>query len=933
MPYQKRDQVGRGNGVDSWSRERAGVGAGAPGKQTLVERLPAQVLARAQSHGGDPASGGADADMPPSGDREFAEQLGSFEEIVASAPGQVVPEDVRMRFEAAHRVELAAVRAHATPAIGDHGLRGLSRGTQIALADLSDRDALEHELGHVVDTLRAGGAPPNTTLDGMPLADDPTREARADELAAAAKSPPPPGHAPGKLLLAELASGRARQPCGETGGAPMPKLTNRADLKCMGGTFDWASHKTKVEEIPGGGYKAEGRGAVLSSATELVHESETEHGQLKYLFLEIPPQYVDDSRPQLGQPSPHFRDHNGAYVLPSALLGLRLPGNLLYLPPAALTTLTEIQRDMIDLAKKGPGRLRVDTEFAPDGLASGVSLTYEALDPNDKSVSVYTIKWEPKLPTDSGKWAAEPAPPVNQGGVKPETAEWKTQITWKSAHVSGDGVHVVADPLGPDHPLGSTPSDKTAKERVNKLHTAAGSKEPYIAGHLLNDHLGGPGDLSANLAPIPKTANAQMSKSIEQPAKEIVNQQRGWIRYEVKVTHNNDNGLDYPKEIEANMGVYDATKTLRNQTTSKIEISQPSSYKTVKCPLVTNGKLGGTALLTSPKMLDEVILDHETDLRPFLKGSTELFDLITGLELNPSIGDPKFVEAWCKIQEDLHKLETKILPELNILSTVTEALGVWTSDPFARQYLAIKTVKQLKQSMEYALLESESFAKNATGYLAKATAAVKKISLSDMFRDQRLLQLAQVLIKETPDDRSLLQVVQAQQAQRLPLRFDQLQKARNSGANTMELEKFRTDYKKQPQPTHIDYSLSPGRFYEDFDTSVEDVMKTAMYGAKFESVRGPKVIEKLRELAFTGEATILATLLKDPLLGPSKRIQAMVGQLLAFMTRSWPEPADMARELKNFFYYNEVPWQDSLAILGTQEPQVALQLYKMLGIT
>jgi hypothetical protein len=939
MSYQERGlggrQFGRSNGVGPRSDEHAGMGVGTPGKRTLTEQLPAPRTQ--QPYGGVPASAGAAVDVPPPEGSMLVEQLGSFEEIVASAPGQAVPGDVRTRFEAAHRVDLSAVRVHVTSALGDHDIRGLSRGSQIALADLGDRDALEHELGHVVDALGAGGAPPNATLDGMPLADDAAREARADELAAKAKAPPPPGHAPGKLALAELAPGQVRQPRSDVGGAPMPKLTNRANITRTG-NFSWAPHKTRATPVFGGGYGAEGLGAVLSSTTKLAHQATTLHGQLETLKLEIPPQYVDDSRPPLGDPPMHYAGHRGAYVLPSALLGLALPNNLLYLPPAALGELANIQRDMIDLAKKGPGRLQVTTTFGLDHLANGVTLAYEALD-RSTAATVFTITWAPPLPADRLQWGAAPVLPATHTGTAPTTAEWKTQIRWAQEHSpSGDGVHVIADKLGPDHPLGSAPSDPTAAKRVDTLFAAAGRSEPYIAGHLLNDHLGGPGNLSANLAPIPKTANSQMSESIEKPAKKIVNEQRGWIRYEVRVTHKNDKGLDYPAQIDADMGVYDATGTLQNQTSSKIAISRPSSYANGKQRRpVAQGQLGGAALQDSPQMLDEVVLSHENDLRPFLRDSAGLFELVIGSELNANIQNPEFAEAWRKVQEHLHEIEAIMLPDLNILSTVTEALVVWERDPIAQQYLTTKSVSQLKQSVKKALLAGEIFAQNAMGYLTKANVVVKKeISPSDLFRDQRLLELARELIREAPDDRTLLQLVQARQAQTLPLHHDQLRKARESGNVAMETEEsnFRDVYKQQAQPTHTDYPRSPGAFFEEFETSVHDVTRTAMYGATFESVRGPKAIKKLHELALAGETSTLFALLADPLLGSSKRIQAMVGQLRRFMIdRIWTESVNMPLELEKYFAANEVLWLDSLEMLGMKEPKVALRLYTLLGIT
>lgn len=882
----------------------AQAGVGAVGKRTLVETLH--------------------SDAAP---------LGSFDEIVARSPGRALPSDLRTLFQAAHRVDLSPVRVHTVPMVADHGIRGLSGGDQIVVADDGDRDALEHELGHVVDSIGAGGAPPNAALDGMPLADDAAREARADELVAQAKAP---ARTPGKFSLAELAPRGARQAQRDTGSAPMPKLTNRASIARVG-NFNWMPHKTTATPLMGGGYQAEGLGAVLQSTTTFSHRATSLHGQVDALMLTLPPEYVDTSRGPLPPPKERYDGHKGAYVVPPAMLGLAMPNNLLYLPPDALVELASIQNDMVNLATKGPGKLTVKTTFGMDGLANSVALQYDALD-RVTAKPVARIQWAPVLPTVRAQWGAIPVAKATSVGTPPVTSEWKTRVQWQAPHGSGDGWHVVADKLGPDHQLGSTPSNATASNRVDALFKAAGSNEPYIAGHLLNDHLGGPGDLAANLAPIPKTANGQMSTNIEKPAKDIVNGERGWIRYEVKVTHGNDSGLAYPARIDASMAVYDHDGTLKPAKTSSIAISPPSAYagSTAKAPKASH-KLSGTALLTSPVMLDEVVLSHENDLRPFLRDSAELFELIIGSELNSNIENPKFAKAWREVQENLHRIEAIMLPDLNILSTVTDALEQWERDPIARTYLARATVSQLKASVNKALKAGELFAQQSMNDLVQANVVVKQtISPSDLFRDQRLLALARELIREAPDDRTLLQLVEARQAQTL-MHHNQRRNDSLQSGNSMVLseeDEFRDNYRLQPVSTYPKAPQSPGQFFEEYQVSGQDMMQTSMYGSTFESVRGPKAIKKLHELALAGETTTLHALLEDPVLKTSQRIEAMVGQLRRFITdRMWTESVDMPLQLELYFKDNAILWVDSLEMMGLKEPKVALQLYKLLGIT
>lgn len=84
--------------------------------------------------------------------------------------------------------------------------------------------------------------------------------------------------------------------------------------------------------------------------------------------------------------------------------------------------------------------------------------------------------------------------------------------------------------LGPDHLQGTQPAhrDKNAAKgayvwdkRTAKMKAESG--RPYIAGHLLNHHVGGPGNDARNLVAIPADVNSKMETDVEDPVKELWN--------------------------------------------------------------------------------------------------------------------------------------------------------------------------------------------------------------------------------------------------------------------------------------------------------------------------------------------------------------------------------------------------------------------------
>ncbi|MCW3466643.1 eCIS core domain-containing protein [Chitinophaga nivalis] len=135
--------------------------------------------------------------------------------------------------------------------------------------------------------------------------------------------------------------------------------------------------------------------------------------------------------------------------------------------------------------------------------------------------------------------------------------DFTTKIEWEDANDDEQGTGVTASVLAPDHPLGSVPDD-TLKTKIAKLSKKAGGY-PYIAGHLLNNNLGGPGNDARNLAAIPKDVNSKLSTAIEQEAVERVNKKMEVVFYKVTVEYDEDadaKNITYASVFRIKLGTY-----------------------------------------------------------------------------------------------------------------------------------------------------------------------------------------------------------------------------------------------------------------------------------------------------------------------------------------------------------------------------------------
>jgi hypothetical protein len=174
-----------------------------------------------------------------------------------------------------------------------------------------------------------------------------------------------------------------------------------------------------------------------------------------------------------------------------------------------------------------------------------------------------------------------------------------TTVNWSAP--TSDGEHqdgtAMSALLGPDHKRGSAPgSSGDWVDRRVKLSAASG-KHDYIAGHLLNHNLGGPGNAAENLAAIPSEINKAHSAQIEEDVKTQVNERGAWGQYDVNITHANDAGssgllyasrlqatwkpyaLDRPMGLDGTPGKFQLSQSSGQQISVDLAIPAPSAYK------------------------------------------------------------------------------------------------------------------------------------------------------------------------------------------------------------------------------------------------------------------------------------------------------------------------------------------------------------------
>ncbi|RFM33187.1 DNA/RNA non-specific endonuclease [Chitinophaga silvisoli] len=222
-----------------------------------------------------------------------------------------------------------------------------------------------------------------------------------------------------------------------------------------------------------------------------------------------------------------------------------------------------------------------------DGLLAGI--TQDALNENNlileaaTAAEVSKAKWELYKTSIDDK--DHKATGLEGEAQHDSQKKVQTAIEWAPT-VHGQGKSVTAKVLASDHPLGSVSDNKAINKSVQTLSTAAGNQD-YIAGHLLNHKLGGPGNDARNLTAIPGDVNSEMANKVEDNVVEWVNKEHQIVYYKTEVDYDNDAGKDYASMVKITFGSYKEStdfsnpnpdNDLENKHIFELPINKPSQY-------------------------------------------------------------------------------------------------------------------------------------------------------------------------------------------------------------------------------------------------------------------------------------------------------------------------------------------------------------------
>jgi hypothetical protein len=323
-------------------------------------------------------------------------------------------------------------------------------------------------------------------------------------------------------------------------------------------------------------------------------------------------------------------------------------------------------------------------------------------------------------------------------GAKVGTKSIKTHVVWNKANYLS-GTKMVADPLGPDHPLGSDPDDSFASQATKDMELIAnptGKREiQYIRGHLLNEQLGGPGDDVRNLAPITQNANSSHKNHVETEVKRLVNVEHKWIWYEVEVLFGDmsvdktvvdadaniknaviRNGTKYPQFFICRWGLLDfqPTSTDPNKTRrtsdkkeTKLEFGDPWKIRADKKEdiaepeFVDDDDFVDDALVTEIDLTENIVLTTDKEVKNAILGAA-LYSAQLGklkAELNAAKASVEEQEVLTKMYKKYFISITNWLNHLNtdskdaVVASTPTAAG---SSAGAATATIPKDVEQLK---------------------------------------------------------------------------------------------------------------------------------------------------------------------------------------------------------------------------------------------
>lgn len=264
---------------------------------------------------------------------------------------------------------------------------------------------------------------------------------------------------------------------------------------------------------------------------------------------------------------------------------------------------------------------------------------------------------------------------TGSGGFMDEakTRKVKTKVKWKEVNTNiKEGEKMEALILGPDHRLGTGPTDAT-RDKSNSF--AKYSSEKYIAGHLLNDHLGGPGNDSRNIAAIPGDINSNQSVQVEEKVKDLVNNQHKIVYYSVEVQYDKDKKLNdhYASRITSVFGVYKEDTDFSKLTFGNF----PAADLTAKYDHVLS--------IDSPTEYKKYIVDNPTKepVMSGVKANTVNAKILLNFHHDVILGDAKQLKLdfisyaiasleLRKLQDEIEKLKRNSQVEIKKLKQSTE---------------------------------------------------------------------------------------------------------------------------------------------------------------------------------------------------------------------------------------------------------------------
>lgn len=189
-------------------------------------------------------------------------------------------------------------------------------------------------------------------------------------------------------------------------------------------------------------------------------------------------------------------------------------------------------------------RLGMDAATAAVDRFAGKKVGQAVLNPLLGAIKVrYGFKVLEAVKVGSEWWVEGSMSPAQKRKTKAKVGDGAVEQKPTVKHTKGSlkghtvGMAMTADWLTDKHPAGSPPASGAQATLMELLVTnpSEGSTNKFIRGHLLNEHLGGPGT-DENLFPITGNANSQHLHSTEKQVKSWIKKADRFVFYEVKVT-------------------------------------------------------------------------------------------------------------------------------------------------------------------------------------------------------------------------------------------------------------------------------------------------------------------------------------------------------------------------------------------------------------